>query len=243
MIFDAETLARGWLSVAVAASADKDRPQLNKTMSIEQYPGGVRLVATDSYVLLRAWVPSVDGDGDLVPEPSLDESPMATAVAMDPHGRGVGFLAHLLKLATAKGSLPIEVRLMLGVIEPDESDGMLGGMEARYVVLEQPDVERLKLATYEGGYPHWRKVAGNFGAKTTKAVALSPYVLAKIAKLAKLAGTVQWHFGGANKMAVIEVAESDPYVCGAAMPVRWDFDRDAPRTDVKTDDDDQDGDE
>src|SRR5687768_16742409 len=113
-LFDARTLARGWLSVAIASAADKARPVLHRTVSIEAFPEGLRLVATDSFVLLRSWVPNLDHDLD--PEPGLDEAPYATAVAMDPHGRAKGFLAHVLKLASDEvyDDDPLEVRVDLG---------------------------------------------------------------------------------------------------------------------------------
>lgn len=241
MIFDAETLARGWLSVAVASANDKDMPQLHRTLSIEAYPEGVRLVATDSYVLLRSFVPAVESDA--LDEPPVDEVPVATAVAMDPHGRGVGFLAHLLKLTRTKGALPREVRLDLGVVEPEDDRPTLGGMECAWVVIEEPDVERIKLRTYEGAYPNWRSMLGRFEGEETKAVALNPLVLGRLAKLGKLHGdgAILWRFGGADRMALLDVAHAEPYVTGAVMPVRWDFDRDAPRTTPGAADDEAEG--
>lgn len=241
MIFDARKLARGWLSVAVASGKDKWRPQLNRTMSIESFPDGVRLVATDSYMLLHSWVPSIEDED--APEPGVDESPVATAVAIDTHGRAAGFLAHLLVLAKADNAPLYEVRLTLGVVEPEDEDAqVLGGMEARWVVIEQPDVERLKLLTYEGPYPNWRKVLSGFNAKKTTAVALNSAFLGRLGTLGKINDNapVLWHFGGPDKMALLEVAESDPHVGGALMPVRWDFDRDAPRVDTKDEPEDDD---
>jgi hypothetical protein len=236
-IFDARQIAQGWLSVAVASGRDKARPQLDRTVSIEAYPEGVRLVATDSYVLLHTWVPSIEHELD--PEPELDEAPYATAVVMDPHGRGRGFLAYALGLGRQvddeAGDPIVEVRLSLGVTEPDEDPDhpTFEGMEATYVVLELPDTERLKLGTYEGVFPEWRKVLPGFEPVKTTAIALNPEIVGRLSKLGKInqGRPLRWTFGGADQMALVEVLDSDPLITGAVMPVRWDFDRNAPRED------------
>lgn len=49
--YSGHTLARAWLSVALASSKDTGRPQLDRTVLVEQYREGLRLVATDSHVL------------------------------------------------------------------------------------------------------------------------------------------------------------------------------------------------
>lgn len=229
--FDARSLARGWLSVAVASGKDSGRPALDRTMSIEAYPTGLRLVATDSYVLLRSWVPNIEHD--LEPEPSLDEAPYATAVAMDPHGRGRGFLGHVLRLAAQENALPVEVRVSLGVVdEIDETDqGAFAGMEARYVVLDLPDQERLKLQSYDGSYPSWRGL--QFKGETTARVGLNPAIIGRLAKLGKVhkEAMLGWEFGGEVGAARLVVVGADPTCEGLVMPCRWDFDRNAPRVD------------
>ena len=56
MRFDAPTLAHAWLAVAQASSTDKDMPYLYRSVTVEEHPNGVRLLATDRFVLLAAWV-------------------------------------------------------------------------------------------------------------------------------------------------------------------------------------------
>lgn len=236
--FEALPLAQGWLSVAVASGKDSARPQLDRTVSIEAYPEGVRLVATDSYVLLHTWVPNIEHSLD--PEPSLDEAPYATAVVMDPHSRGRGFLAYALGLAKAgdEDGPPVEVRLTLGVTEVDDSaEPSFEGMEATYVTLELPDAERLKLQTYEGDYPAWRRILPGFDPVRTESIALNPEIVGRLAKLGKLndGRPIRWTFGGENQMARVEIHDSDPLITGVVMPVRWDFDRNEPRVDEKPD--------
>lgn len=240
MNFDARDLARGWLAVALASAKDAQRPVLSRTVFIEQYPGeGVRLVATDSYVLLHAWVPDLEHAND--PGPGLDEAPDRTAIAIDTHGRAKGFLHHLLRLAikAEKEDWPaVEVRLRLDVADPDRTaQATLAGLEARYVVIEQPDTgdeaERLKLLTCEGVYPPWRKLLGNFAPELTTQLALAPDLVGQLAKVGKIhpGSRLGWSFGGENKAARVTVIDSDPHVEGIAMPCRWDIDTNAPRVD------------
>lgn len=229
MIFDPIVLAKGWLSVAIASGDDKYRPVLHRTVCIELHARGVRLVATDSYILLRAWVPNAE-HADAA-EPSLDEPPIAVAVAIDEHRRAKGLLEHLLKLGEDEVE---EVRVTLGNAGSKSRQASLVGMDVRWVTIEHPGHERVELATYEGSFPTWRAVWFGFRSESTPAVALSNYVVAKLAKLTKLWGAhaMLVHFGGAERMARLEVAESYPAVEGAAMPVRWDLDRNAPRVDA-----------
>ena len=237
MIFDARYIARGWLAVAVASAADKGRPALHRTIHIEQHATGLRLVATDSYVLLHSFVPDVEHD--LKDEPGLDEVPIATATAMDPHGRAKGFLAHVLKLAnqaeTRGDDIDIRVRLnVAGVHDDDDRQApTFSGMEALSVVVEQPDVERVVLESWEGQWPAWRAVLGGFRSVDTETIALNPEIVGRLAKLGKVypAGLLGWTFGGPEKAALVSVIYAEPAVEGLVMPVRWDFSANAPRVD------------
>jgi hypothetical protein len=235
-IYDARTLAKAWHSVAVASAKDAGSPALERTILIEAFGAGVRLVATDRYVLLRSWVPNIEHD--LEPEPGLDEAPYATAVAIDPDGRAKGFLAYALKLAKDLGDddgAGLDVRMNLGVVDEveDEDRPAFAGMEVRYVVLELPDVERVKLRTYDGVYPDWRRLLDGLVAVSTETIALGAEILGRLAKLGKVHGDrpLGWTFGGPSKMARLAVLDSDPYVEGVVMPVRWDVVNNRPAVD------------
>jgi hypothetical protein len=239
MIFDARQLAAGWLTVALASGADTERPILNRTLYLEQFADGVRLVATDSVTLLHGWVPDIEHALD--PGPGMDEAPIATAIALDAHGRAKGFLAHLLRLAfkaEKEDADKIEVRLRLDVKDTDVAkQGVLSGFEARWVVIEQPDTgneaERLKMLTVEGKYPTWRNVLGNFRSELTTQVALAPLVIGELAKAGKYhpGARIGWQFGGDNQAARVTIIDSDPHVDGLIMPTKWDLDLNAPRVD------------
>jgi len=238
-LFDARHLARGWLSVALASAKDSDRPALDRTVAIEAYLTGIRVTATDSYMLLTTWIPNLDNEFE--PSPSIDEAPYTTAVAMDPHGRGKGFLAHALHLAKSLEDVPLPVSLDLGVIDQvDETDqATLAGLEAAYVKLELPEgAERLRLRTYEGLFPSWRPIARFTAAPSTR-IRLSPDIVTRLAKVEKYQPGVKLSFewAGENAAARFSTHMGWPEIEGIVMPCRWDFDADRPRDDAPTPDD------
>lgn len=235
LTFDAHALALGWLSVFYAAAKDDGRPALDRTVCIERFDHGIRLSATDSYVLLHTWVPTVEGQWGEIP--LLEEAPLERVVAIDAHSRGKGFLGFALRLAKAarKHELPeVEVEMTLDVVAETDEPAHLDGMEPRYVQLEIADAEKVWLQRFEGDYPMWHGILGRFCPKRTATVALNPEIIGRLAKMADLHATrgLLWHFGGDDRMARVEVLDTEQPVEGIVMPVRWDFDRDAPREDV-----------
>lgn len=230
MIFSPSTLAKGWRCVAVAASKDSARPILTGVF-VEQYRSGVRLTATDSYMLLTTWVPNFEAERDFDPEPPLDEAPIKSAIVLDPDGRGKGTFAYAQKLA-ANHEID-EIRLDLGVqIVEDETNPGFAGMEPTWCVIEINDRERLKLKVCDGAYPNWRALTTGLTPIESLRIALSPAMLERVAKL----GTIQKEtrvgltFTGEDKPAMFELIDSFPFVSGIVMPYRWDLDDNKPET-------------
>lgn len=228
MRFDAPTLAHAWLAVAQAAGTDKNLPILRKTVAIEEHIRGVRLISTDRFVLLTAWVPEISFHYDKVPD--FDEAPLRTVIASDVDGRGRSLLGYVCALVNrdydedeyAPGQLEVEVefdaRMPAGTGGGAET---LEGLEPTYTVLQVRDVEKVYLPVVEGTFPDWRAIASSFTAATTSAVALNPEVVERLAKVRKHAdGPLLWEFGGADKAALVEYSNSDPLVHGVVMPVR-----------------------
>lgn len=233
-LFNAAPLARRWLSVAAASS--KDNPALDRTVCLEQFHEGLRITATDGYLLLTTFVPNVDHhDADA---PAVDAAPYATAVAMDPHGRARGLLGHALGLVAqaerAEDPEPVELSVRLGVIDEltEDERTSFAGMDPTWVVVELPDRERVKLRVYEGEFPSWRAVMAGFSAARTGAVALGHARVEQLAKLAKYQDDLdplRFEFGGQS--AAVRLTVDKTLITGLVMPVSWDFDLDAPRTD------------
>lgn len=248
MKFDSHEFATAWLSVALASSDDADRAQLYRTVCVERFAHGVRLVATDSYLILRAWVPA-EGN-ELEREPDLGDAPLTTAVVIDPDRRGQKLLKYALQLwaradkadtAGGRAEYPTTIGLDLGVVfsepDPDDEDGPLGqssfvGMEARYAVLDLPDTERVKLPLYEGVFPSWRGLfAGGDGGGELANVALAPTMMERLGKLGALHpgdALIGCSFRGDNLPVHVRVVNGEPYVEGVAMPCRWDLDENRP---------------
>lgn len=230
-VFDARFLAAGWLSVALASGKDSDVPALNKTVCIETFVEGVRLVATDRYVLLHSWVPAIGKEDD--PAPGLGIAPDDVIVAIDEHGRAKALMVHLLSLATAEGAPTIEVALRPGVPFVDDQVPTLDGMPERRVVIDHVGSEQVRLRVHEQDYPAWRSVARNHKAVRTAGIALNPEIVGRLSKLGKLHDNkpLIWQFGGFNKAAAFEVHLGDPDVRGVVMPMRVDTFDESPEDD------------
>jgi hypothetical protein len=229
MKFDGPALAHAWLAVFAAACTRKDGPAaLVKTIAIEEHPTGIRLLATDGFVLLTAWVPDLDHYEDST-GPEIDEAPERVVIASDDDGRARSLLGYVISLANripeeeyVEGSVPMQllfdVRMPAGQAGTQEA---LDGMEPTYVVLSVPDVERVYLTTVPAKYPDWRPLVAAHTPKRTDKIRLNPELVERLAKVRKhAAGALHWSFGGAKAAALIEYVDSDPFVHGVVMPMK-----------------------
>lgn len=217
--FDANTFARAWLSVALAASTDEARLALCG-VAIEFFPTGARLVATDSYMLLRSWVPAGLTD---TPEPDLDEAPSSTVVALDSYGRAESLMRHLLKITSGKDAVAREVEVGVGHDPRDDGETSLPGVEPLFAIFDLPGQEILTLRLFEGDYPDWRKVVAGFAPETTTEISFMPEaIVARLGKLGRLHADcpLRWRFGGPTNAAEIALTGARPSVAGLAMPTR-----------------------
>lgn len=231
MRFDAPVFAKAWLAVALASSSDKQLTTLHRTVAVEVYDTGVRLLATDRYVLLTAWVPDLDTTNDSAPD--VDDAPIRTIVAADTDSRGKSLLGYALKLwhriVESSGFPPpgeeFEVNVEFDQRMPgDAAAGTFEGMESRYVVLDVPDTERVWLPVVEADYPDWRPFVHEHTPETTKTIYLSPERLGRLGQLMKyVTGPIAWTFGGPQRPALVRAGEDEDgfEVEGVVMPTRW----------------------
>lgn len=232
--FDGPSFARAWLSVAQASGTDKDLPGIDRTVAIEHYPrAGLRLVATDRYILLTAWVPELTAEH--LDEPDLDEAPERVVVARDVDGRGKGLLAYIHRLAKRRaqdlecgvdglprGDIQLHLTFDAKIPVEDGADVPLDGLEPRYVILEVPDTENVYLDTIESIYPDWRSLTYAAKPQATDRIALHVDRLNALAGLRHWnAGPILWTFQGSEACAFVDVKDSTPHVSGLVMPVRW----------------------
>lgn len=217
--FPAIPFAQAWQAVAVASGPNEATPSLDRTILIERFPGkGVRLAATDTYILACCWV-AEDGvdDLDILAPPDMDAAPDETVIACDPDGRGPVLLSYMAKLAKDQ---PINVRLRVAeAARPDMPS--FDGMEKRSVILEHPDAERIVLTVHEGPAVNWRKLLADQTAKATKTQTWMPDMLGRLAKIGKIVGAaVHLDFAGSDKPAQFRCAGLRVEVSGLAMPSR-----------------------
>lgn len=115
--FDARTLALGWLATSLASSNDDDRPALYRTVHVECFSTGMRLLATDSYMLLRSWihpdliVARLGKLGKLYPE---------TPITWTFGGHDKAALVEVLRSEPSVVGLVMPVRVALPTLEADE---------------------------------------------------------------------------------------------------------------------------
>jgi hypothetical protein len=154
--FDAPSFARAWLAVSVAKSNDDSRPLLT-AVCLSEYPDGIALAATDSY--MAAWCGLGAAD------------PLATPTAEHPIDDSHGHLARLCRDMVKKTAEAETVTLWISATSA--------------VVRYGP--HRLVLPLVKGVYPNWRQiVVGHPVAPTSDVVGFNPEFLGRIVKLAKI---------------------------------------------------------
>ena len=221
MNFNAWGLAKAWNSVAQAQSADKARPALYRTTLIEQYPQGVRLVATDSFVLLKAWVPDVDNAGAV--EPDADTEPEASVVCMDRDRRVSGLMTYAMHQTAGDGpETPMTMTLQLGTMRPG-SQMELSGMAQSAVAFQfgyEYD-ERIESPIFDGAFPPWKGLWYAHEPAPTMAIAFGANALARLGKLSGVWGkaSVRFILGGQVGVAKFTLDAPDVNVEGLAMPI------------------------
>ena len=215
--FRGAPFAVAWRSVALGWSKDKARPVLDHTIAVEVFEHGVRLVSTDSYVLLHTWVGADEYTGEA---PPISERPISTVVAQDSYGRSIGLMAHVINIASDENAPRVDVVLGVGVMDDDPF--VLAGMARPCVTLAVADQELLRLPLVESDFPDWRALLDGFTPVMTDAIALQPKLVARLAKLGDFHDNqpLRWQWGGPEGMALIDVVGSDPFVSGLVMPVR-----------------------
>lgn len=220
--FDAQTFAKAWLAVFTATSDDDARPILYRTIAVEIWPTGVRLSATDSFMIWSAWVPRV---GSRMSEPpDFGELPDRVITACDEDYRGRDLLKFAYKGVTAKDAPPQNLKVTLGPAPLE--DGQFPGTEREAVTFSFPaDVaigDRVVLGTIDGTYPEWRSLMTR-KPSNAKSVALNPELLSRVFSIKRYWGQpFTFSFAGATNVIIVEPTNlpQDPPLIGAVMPTK-----------------------
>jgi hypothetical protein len=215
--------ARAWEAVLCGASDDSGRVVTYRTVFIEHFKGkGLRLVCSDGYLFLRAWV-GFDPD-DATSEPVLQKQPDETLLAVDSDHRGLGLLKHVRKQLKkewrfkSKEERPdVNPTLALETRTADRPQGQLEGMTIPSLYIDYPDHEVVALGTLETGFPEWRKLVPNVALSVdVETVMLGTEQLGRIAKVGKLYAhsPAIWHFSGPESPVSVAVGP----INGLLMP-------------------------
>jgi hypothetical protein len=161
-----------------------------RTVLIEHFERkGLRLVCSDGYLFLRAWV-GFDPD-DATGEPPLPTSPDETLLVVDSDHRGLGLLKHVRKQLKkewrfkSKEDRPdTNPTLTLETRTGDRPQGQLEGMSIPSLYIDYPEHEVVALATLETGFPDWRKLIPNISESTdVESIMIGTEQLGRIAKV------------------------------------------------------------
>src|SRR3954452_24959461 len=153
-------LAKAWQATQIAASDDEARPVLHRTALVEVFDGhGLRMVLTDSYILVRAWVP-FDLTGNNL-EPDLDEIPDETFVVSDKDQHALGLLKYVNKLYKKEQDEALLPQLIVSTQSEIIDDQLtFDGMEVETLRIAWQDHEEVVRRLVDEGFPTWRNYVG-----------------------------------------------------------------------------------
>jgi hypothetical protein len=203
--FSGRAFSRAWGNVSIAASDDPERPVLYRAVLIEHYTGdGVRLVATDGYVLVRSWVPFYAGQL----EPGDDEAPAETIVVRDVDNRAQT-LFKWVRSQTKKADddhpdMPVALSVRRAGAPDEDAAGQaslpLGAEFEGEMLVIATDIEHVALPVWGGPYPSWRYAiqGGMVRADATKAAIGLDF----LARLSRFSGVGALHFDFSNEHVV-----------------------------------------
>lgn len=217
----AHTFAKAWQTAALAASDDQYRPHLYRTVHLEVFDGqGVRLVATDSYMLVRLYVPFDMFDPN---EPDPSEMPDQSYIVSDRDGRGLGLMKYVEKQVKAmrkrEDDPDIEGALMISVVNVASNEQTFEGMASRALRLEWPERELVVCPLIEDmAFPDWRHLETKTDPLPTDELTFSPSILRRLGKMGNIypGKVVKWTFNGTVGVVRFTLGEAQ----GMLMPVR-----------------------
>lgn len=217
----ARPFAAAWLNVARAASDEQDLIPLYRTVLVEILDDHtVRLMSTDSVMLLTSHVrldrdaPSWSG---LV---TADELPVATPVAMDWDHRATALCKFIFK--DTKETPTTLMRLWVGPMPDVDGAPTLGEDVARDGLTLEYVNERLTLPLYEGDPVDWRRILSGREQCACDTIGYNPNHLARLGGMysaGATSGTLTMHLAGPLGITAVHV-DVEPPVTGGLMPAR-----------------------
>lgn len=214
----ANQFASAWTNVARAENNDVDDP-FHRTVIVEVFEDlGVRLIATNGYLMLWSWVPVAPGfDDDEEPAPELTETPDVTLWVRDKY--------HLIHAACkniarqAKSQPDARVVLSVGVMEDNAQPTLDPDLDRIGLILAARDQRELAPLIIGHSTPDWRKGLDEFDPATVDVTAYSIDVLKRIGGLSNDMGYVRLTHQGDGRPVLLH-ADTEPPVDGLMVPVK-----------------------
>lgn len=192
----AEHLIPAWRNAFLAASDNKHRTTLYRTVLVEFYALGLRFVSTDGYVLSASWAAArripADAEEQRNHAPAHELPPIAAVVAVAADGLVVDFLKHRAvevkewKRAQLDGleGTPVDVTLSVGTIdEPNTAQQRLDIGEQRALILSAEN-ERIAVPLLDGlEFPNWRATLAGYQPRPRAVVSTTAGLLERLGKL------------------------------------------------------------
>lgn len=214
----ARPLAAAWHNISLASGVDVNQPTLYKSVCVEIHgPGEIRLIATDSHLMLQSWVTA-----DETPDPGYDVRPDPERVLLvaDPEGLGKTFMGHMLKATQADGDTQWrEVTLRLGSLEDPSTPTLMPELDRQGLTIITDDY-RVQLPVLELTFPTWWMLFPDDKRRApAERCAYSAELLARFGKFKDALGKVSLTFTTAVGPTIVEV-DANPPVSGLLMPMR-----------------------
>lgn len=211
-------VANAWSPVWCATSDDKERHVLYRTVLLEWFDRrGIRLICTDSFVLLTAWL----GVTEHEPEPRIDQAPDHVTIVSDVDKRGLGLIRYAAGCAAKDDDTDgtfHRTTLAVGAPSRSRKTPALADSLEQDVLRIMYEGETVELPVVEATYPAWRALMDATDAEPTGTVALSPHVLGVLAKTGReYAWTLHGEHGGIRLSSIAGLP-----ISGIAMPLRLD---------------------
>lgn len=221
---DARRLSRSWLSVYEASERRSGYapPSMVRTVHIEAYEDrGVRLMGTDGSLLLYSWVPFMEWE----PEPGPEDPVDLVATAHDVDDRLAGLMSYLVKLTNPKAGddepPEIEVKLTL-MADVDDGEHRLDGLAPKWVTLNYPGREIVRVRAMEVVQPDWRAAMHDYHPDATYEITMNPHDMRRVAKVAQwVPGPFRAQFQGETGAMRLLWPKAEPlHMTGMVLPVR-----------------------
>lgn len=225
VVLPARLFAIAWANVSLAAADDADSsPALYRTVLIERHgTDQVRLIATDTVLMLQSWVGPDSWLGDA---PALDEVPDDSWLAGDPDGAATAFVRHVLKVTKDEEEndpFALKVTLRHSSLEDEAKPTLMPELQRMAVTLSVEDM-RVQLPIIEAPFPSWRAAWPKPSrVAAVDRIAFNAEYLATFAKFKSIdtAHVTEWTFHTASGVALVNV-RSTPRVQGLLVPIRQD---------------------